>query len=156
MGGYDKLQKLNVQLPIIFYSSIKFVIETAFISKQIAENRFGALLEIIKKFIIVFSYMILQFRLKTSGNVSKSYCLTLKTVAWQYFLKGTTKFRDELLEVGKDLKIKHSVSSPPYEVWGNFFSLKSFASENKLFRQTFAVCFTRGVIIRSFKGEING
>ena len=51
MGGYDKLQKLNVQLPIIFYSSIKFVIETAFISKQIAENRFGALLETIEKFI---------------------------------------------------------------------------------------------------------
>ena len=51
MGGYDKLQKLNVQLPIIFYSSIKFVIETAFISKQIAEKRFGALLETIEKFI---------------------------------------------------------------------------------------------------------
>ena len=24
------------------------------------------------------------------------------------------------LEMGKDMKIKHSVSSPPYEVWGDF------------------------------------
>ena len=61
-------EKLNLYLPIIFYSRIKFVFETAFISEQIAGNRFGALLEIIDKFITkfnVFSYMILQFRLKT-------------------------------------------------------------------------------------------
>ena len=61
-------EKLNLYLPIIFYSRIKFVFEIAFISEQIAENRFGALLEIIDKFITkfnVFSYMILQFRLKT-------------------------------------------------------------------------------------------
>ena len=61
-------EKLNLYLPIIFYSRIKFVFETAFISEQIAENRFGALLEIIDKFITkfnVFNYIILQFRLKT-------------------------------------------------------------------------------------------
>ena len=26
----------------------------------------------------------------------------------------------KLLEMGKDMKIKHSVSSPPYKVWGTF------------------------------------
>ena len=36
----------------------------------------------------------------------------------------TTKVTDELLEMGKDLKIKHSVFSPPYKVWGNFFHKK--------------------------------
>ena len=39
-------EKLNLQLPLTFYSSIRFVFEAAFISEQIAENRFGALLEI--------------------------------------------------------------------------------------------------------------
>ena len=63
---------------------MKFVFETAFISEQIAENKFGALLEIIDKFIIkfnVFGYMILKFRLKTVWKISKPYCMTLKTVA---------------------------------------------------------------------------
>ena len=55
-------EKLNLQLPLIFYSSISFVFETTFISEQIAENRFGALLEIKDTFITkfnVFSYIIL-------------------------------------------------------------------------------------------------
>ena len=63
---------------------MKFVFETAFISEQIVENKFGALLEICDKFITkfnVFSYMILQFRLKTVWKISKPYCMTLKTVA---------------------------------------------------------------------------
>ena len=61
-----------------------FVFETAFISEQIAENSFGALLEISDKLITklnVFSYMILQFRLKIVSKISKLYCITLKTVA---------------------------------------------------------------------------
>ena len=80
-------EKLNLQLPLIFYSSIRFVFETAFISEQIAKNRFGALLEISDKFITkfnVFSYMILQFRLKTVWKIPKPYCMTLKTVAWRF------------------------------------------------------------------------
>ena len=59
-----------------------FVFETVFISEQMAENRFGALLEISDKSIIklnVFSYIILQLRLKT---------------VWK---------------MGKDMKIKHDV-----------------------------------------------
>ena len=58
------------------YSSISFVFETAFISEQIAENRFGGLLEISDKFITkcsVFSYMVLQFRLKTGCKIPKQY-----------------------------------------------------------------------------------
>ena len=69
--------------PLIFYSRIRFVFETLFISEQIAENSFGALLEISDKFITkfnVFSYMILQFRLKTVWKFSKPYRMTLKTV----------------------------------------------------------------------------
>ena len=48
-------------------AGIMFVFVT-FFSEQIAENRFGALLEISDKFITklnFFSCMILQFRLKT-------------------------------------------------------------------------------------------
>ena len=76
-------EKLNLYPHLISYSSIRFVFETAFISEQIAESRFRDLLEISDKFIIklnVFSYMILQFRLKTVCKISKPYGLTLKTV----------------------------------------------------------------------------
>ena len=92
-------EKLNLQLPLIFYSSIRFVFETVFISEQIAENRFGALLEISDKFITkfnVFSYMILQFRFKTVWKISKPYCMTLKTVARQFCLKGHSLYHKSL------------------------------------------------------------
>ena len=38
-------ENLNLQLPLIFYSSIIFAFEKVFISEQIAEKRFGSLLE---------------------------------------------------------------------------------------------------------------
>ena len=63
----------------MLYSSIKFVSETVFISEQIRENRFGALLEISDKFITKFnvsSYMVLQIRLKTVWKILNSYCMT--------------------------------------------------------------------------------
>ena len=77
-------EKLSILQSLIFYSSIRFIFETAFISEQIAENRFEALLEISDKLITkfnVFSYMILQFRLKIVWKMSKQYCVTLKTTA---------------------------------------------------------------------------
>ena len=55
-------EKETYSQPLIFYSSIRLVFETAFISEHIAENRFGALLEISDKVITkfnVFSYIIL-------------------------------------------------------------------------------------------------
>ena len=67
-------EKLNLQLPLIFDSSIRFVFETAFISEQIAENRFWPLREISNKFITKFhdfSYTILQVRRKTVWKISK-------------------------------------------------------------------------------------
>ena len=39
----------------MFYSSIRFVFETVFISEHIAENRLGALFEITDTFITKFS-----------------------------------------------------------------------------------------------------
>ena len=66
-------ENLNLQLPLVFYSSIRFVFETIYISEQIAENRFGALLEISDSLttkLNVFRYMILQFRLKTVWKAS--------------------------------------------------------------------------------------
>ena len=76
-------ERLNLQLPLIFCSGIRLVFETVFIAGQIAENRFGGLSEISDIFITkfsVFSYMILQFRLKAVWKISKPYCMTLKTV----------------------------------------------------------------------------
>ena len=130
-------EKLNLQLPLIFYSSIRFILETAFISEQIAENRFGALLEISDKFITkfnVFSYKILQFRLKTVWKISKRYFMALKTVARQFWLKGhslTTKVREE----------KHSASSPPYKVWAKFFHKNVLHGGTNFFGQILGVMF---------------
>ena len=45
-------ENLNLQLPLIFYSSVRFIFITVFISEQNAKNRFGALQEITEKFII--------------------------------------------------------------------------------------------------------
>ena len=73
IGWYDQLQSIfpingnsfqrkTELVDIIFYSSIRFDFETAFISEQITENKFGALLEIRDKFITkfnIFSYTIL-------------------------------------------------------------------------------------------------
>ena len=50
------------------------VFETVFVSEQIAENKFGALLEISDKFITklnAFSYKILQFRFRKFHKVWK-------------------------------------------------------------------------------------
>ena len=35
--------------------------------------------------------------------------------------------------MGKDLKLKNSVSSPPYKVWGNFFHKKALHGETNFF-----------------------
>ena len=52
---------MNLWQPLLFHSSIIFVIETVlFISEQTAEYRFKALLEISGKFSARVSYMILQ------------------------------------------------------------------------------------------------
>ena len=72
--------------------------------------------------------------------MSKPYCMTLKQWLGSFACKVivcTTKVRDELLEMGKILKIKNIVSSHPYKVWGNFFQKKSFAWGNKLFGANF-------------------
>ena len=36
-------ENLNLKLPLIFYSCIRFVFELIFISEQIAKNKFGVL-----------------------------------------------------------------------------------------------------------------
>ena len=67
-------ENLNLQLFLVFYSSIRLVFETVFISEKITENMLGALLAISNKFISklnVFSYMILQFSLKQFGKFHK-------------------------------------------------------------------------------------
>ena len=64
----------------MFYSSIRCVFETVFISEQIAENWFGAFLEISDKF-ISSGFMIMKFRLKSVWRISEPYCMTLQIVA---------------------------------------------------------------------------
>ena len=49
--------KENLYLLLIFCSSMRFVFETAFISEQIAESRYGALFEISDKFVTKFNVL---------------------------------------------------------------------------------------------------
>ena len=147
-------EKLNLQLPLIFYSSIRFVFETVFISEQIAENRFGALLEISDKFITkfnVFSYMILQFRLKTVWKISKPYCMTFKK-GRQVVLLEKPYFVPQTLGMRKHLKIKYSVSSPPYKVSGKFFHEKALHWGENFFRHIFWTMFLMGTNDQVMKG----
>ena len=88
-------ENLNLWLSLIFHSSIRFLFETVFISEQISENRLAALLEISDKFISkfnVFSYIILQFKLKTVWKTSKPYCMSLRALARQFFQKHHSLF----------------------------------------------------------------
>ena len=64
----------------MLYISIRCVLETVFISEQIADNWFGALLEISDKFISP-AFMILQFSHETVWKKSKPHYLNSKTVA---------------------------------------------------------------------------
>ena len=51
------------------------------------------------------------------------------------------------------MKIKHSVSSPLYKVWGNFFRKKALRGKTNFFWGKFIEgCFTRGLMILSCKG----
>ena len=73
INGNSFQRKPKLIVALLFYSNIRFVFETVFILYQIAENRCGFLLEISDKFttkLNVFSYMILQFRLKTVWKTS--------------------------------------------------------------------------------------
>ena len=63
----------------------------------------------------------------------------------------------KLLEMGRDMKIKHSVSSPICKVWENFFRKKALHRETNGFGQTYrGKYFTWGAITRSCKREVNG
>ena len=129
-------EKLHLQLPLILYSSIRFAFETAFFSEQIAENRFGALPEISDKFVTkfnVFSYMILQFRLKTVWKISKPYCMTLKTMAR-----------------GSDGKAQCLLS--PLQSMGEPFPKKALHGEINLFGQVFQGMFYIGTNYQIMQG----
>ena len=70
--------------PLIIYKGIRFAFETVFVSEQIAETRFRALVEICDKFMTklnVFSYMILAtFSIfKAVWKNSAAYCMTLES-----------------------------------------------------------------------------
>ena len=45
----------------------------------------------------------------------------------------------KLIEMGKDMKIQHSVSSAPYKVWRNFFRKKGLHGGTNVF---VGGCFT--------------
>ena len=69
----DFKENLNLQLPLLFYISISFVSETVSVSEQIAENRFGSLLETSDKYIKqVKCFDLYDFAVQM-------YCMTLKT-----------------------------------------------------------------------------
>ena len=136
-------EKLN-ELPPIFYSSIGFVFETAFILEQIAGSRFGALLVISDKFITklnVFSYIwFCSSGLKQFGKFQNHTVWLLKQWLGSFTWKVrvcTTKVRNELLKMGIDLKIKHSVSSLIYKVWRNYFHKKALHRGRNFFGQIF-------------------
>ena len=58
----------------------------------------------------------------------------------------------KLLEMEKDMNIKHSVSSPPVKYGGTFFVKKLCMGEQTFGGKFIRGCFTWGLMIRSYKG----
>ena len=60
--------------------------------------------------------------------------------------------------MGKDTKIKQSVSSPPLKAWGEFFLKKALDGGTNFLRQICGGggrgCFTWELIMRSCKGGV--
>ena len=68
----NSFQRKTYTYLLYFTVVLGLYLKHKFISEQSAERRFGALLEISDKFITkfnVFSYIILQFRLKTVSKI---------------------------------------------------------------------------------------
>ena len=59
----------------------------------------------------------------------------------------------KLLEMEKDMKIKHSVSSPPTRYGGTFLAKKFCMGEQTFLSKFMGGCFTWGLMIRSCKGK---
>ena len=69
--------------------------------------------------------------------------MTLKAVARQFYLKGhfvPQELGMKLLEMGKDMKIKHSDN----KVWGNFFRKKALHEGTNFFLQIYRGLFYMG------------
>ena len=75
----------------------------------------------------------------------------LGSFAWKVKV-CTKKVWDDLLEMGKDLKIKHSVFSPPTKYGETFFIKKVCMGEKTFLGKFFGGCFTWGLMIRLCKG----
>ena len=56
-----------------------------------------------------------------------------KNSGWVVLLEMSYFAWMKLLEMGKDMKIKHGVSSPPYKVRGNFIHKKSLHGGTNVF-----------------------
>ena len=54
------------------------------------------------------------------------------------------------------MKIKHSVSSLPDKVWGNFFRKKALHGGANVFGKFYGGCFRWELMIRVSKGEFYG
>ena len=59
----------------------------------------------------------------------------------------------KLLEMGKDMKIQHSISSPPTKIGKLFLHKKFCMGEQKFWDKFMKGYCTWGLIIRSYKGR---
>ena len=83
--------------------------------------------------------------------------MTVKTVARSFASKiivCTTKVRDETFKKGKDMKIKHSVSSPPTKYSETFFSKNALHGWKNVLGKIYGGMFYTGTNDHA-RGEIN-
>ena len=82
---------------------------------------------------ITFLLESIYFRTNCREQVWSHLVINLSQVERPQFV--LQKLGMKLLEMGKDMKIQHSVSSPPYKVQRNFFCKKDLCLGNKRFRK---------------------
>ena len=118
------------------------------------------MLEISNKFFTkfnIFNHMILHLRFKRVWEIFKTRLYDLKHSGWVVLLEMLQlvpqKLGMKLLEMGKDVKIKHSVSSAPYKLCRNFFRKKVWHEGTNFFGQVYVGMFYMGTNDQIMQGE---
>ena len=101
--------------------------------------------------------MILHLRFKRVWEIFKTRLYDLKHSGWVVLLEMLQLVRQKLgmklLEMGKDVKIKHSVSSAPYKLCRNFFRKKVWHEGTNFFGQVYVGMFYMGTNDQIMQGE---
>ena len=163
-------ENLNLQLLLIFYSSIRFVLKQYLFQNKLKRtglDRTGLelcyrLMTNLSPSLMFLTIWFCSLGLKQFQNHTYDLKISGQVVLVERSQFVPQNLRIKLLKMGKDMKIKYSVSSPlpSTKYGGSFFAKKLCMAEQTFLGKFIGGCFTWGPIIRSYKegggGRVNG